>query len=113
MVEKGIVLGHKISIQGIEVDKGKVDTIGKLQYPTNMKGVKSFLRYAGFYRRFIKDFSKISKRLCKLLEKDSLFDFTNECKLSMHTLHPFTTLVGIESPTLFFTIVIPLFFGTY
>ena len=64
MVEEGIVLGHKISVQGIEVDKAKVYTIGKLQYPTNVKGVRSFLRHAGFYMWFIKDFSKISKPLC-------------------------------------------------
>ena len=51
-----------------------------------MKGVRSFLRHVGFYRRFIKDFSKISKPLCKLLEKDSPFDFINECKLSFDRL---------------------------
>ena len=86
MVEEGIVLGHKISVQGIEVDKVKVETIEKLQYPTNVKGVRSFLGHAGFYRQFIKDFSKISKPLCKLLEKDSPFDFTNECKLAFDKL---------------------------
>ena len=51
-----------------------------------MKGVRSFLGHAGFYRRFIKDFSKISKPLCKLLEKDSIFDFTDECKLAFDRL---------------------------
>ena len=86
MVEEGIVLGHKISAQGIEVDKAKVETIEKLQYPTNVKEIRSFLGHAGFYRRFIKDFSKISKPLCKLLEKDSPFDFTNECKLAFDRL---------------------------
>ena len=50
MVEEGIVLGHKISAQGIEVDKAKVETIEKLQYPTNVKGIRSFLGHAGFYR---------------------------------------------------------------
>ena len=63
-----------------------MDTIKKLQYPINVRGVRSFLRHAGFYRRFIKNFSKISKSLYKLLEKDSLFDFTNECKLSFDRL---------------------------
>ena len=56
MVEEGIVLGHKISVQGIEVDKAKVDTIGKLQYPPNVKGMRSLLGHAGFYMQFIKDF---------------------------------------------------------
>ena len=86
MVDEGIVLGHRISAQGIQVDKAKVEAIEKLQYPTNVKGVRSFLGHAGFYRRFIKDFSKISKPLCKLLEKDSIFDFTDECKLAFDRL---------------------------
>ena len=51
-----------------------------------MKGVRSFLGHAGFNRLFIKNFSKMSKPLCKLLEKDSSFDFTNECKLSFDRL---------------------------
>ena len=86
MVEEGIVLGYKISAQGIEVDKAKVETIKKLQYPTNVKGIRSFLGHAGFYRWFIQDFSKISKLLCKLLEKDALFNFTNDCKLAFDRL---------------------------
>ena len=86
MVDEGIVLGHKISTKGIEVDRAKIETIDNLNYLTNMKGVRSFLRLTRFYRRFIKDFSKISKPLYKLLEKDSPFDFTNECKLAFNRL---------------------------
>ncbi|GJX41726.1 putative nucleotidyltransferase, ribonuclease H [Tanacetum coccineum] len=55
MVKEGIVLGHKIYGKGIEVDKAKIDVISKLPYPSNVKGVRSFLGHAGFYRRFIKD----------------------------------------------------------
>ena len=60
MVTEGIVLGHKISAKGIEVDPTKIEAIEKLPYPRDIKGIRSFLRHAGFYRRFIKDFSKIS-----------------------------------------------------
>ncbi|KAL5560436.1 hypothetical protein UlMin_036647 [Ulmus minor] len=86
MVREGIVLGHRISVKGIEVDQAKIDVIKKLPPPTNVKGVRSFLGHAGFYRRFIKDFSKITKPLCELLVKDAVFDFSKEC------LHAFETL---------------------
>ena len=76
MVTKGIVLGHKISAAGLKVvDQVKVAVIKTLRPPTIVKGIRSFLEHAGFYRRFIKDFSKISKPLCRLLEKDANFDF--------------------------------------
>ena len=73
MVSQGIVLGHIISKKGIEVDKAKVDLISKLPPPINVKTVRQFLGHAGFYRRFIQDFSKIAKPLYKLLEKDATF----------------------------------------
>ena len=59
MVKEGIVLGHQISVKGIEVDRAKIDVIEKLPPPTNVKGVRSFLGYVGFYKRFIKDFPKL------------------------------------------------------
>ncbi|GJQ97947.1 DNA-directed DNA polymerase [Tanacetum coccineum] len=86
MVKEGIVLGHKISKKGIEVDKAKVDVIAKLPHPTTVKGVRSFLGHAGFYRRFIKDFSKISRPMTHLLEKNTLFIFSNECIQAFETL---------------------------
>ncbi|CAJ2671898.1 uncharacterized protein LOC123891769 [Trifolium pratense] len=79
MVTEGIVLGHKISAKGIEVDKAKVEVIEKLPPPVNVKGIRSFLGHAGFYRRFIKDFSKIAKPLSNLLNKDKSFNFDNSC----------------------------------
>ena len=79
MVKGGIVLGHRISEKGIEVDRAKIETIEKLPPPTNVKGVRSFLGHARFYRRFIRDFSKIVKLLCNLLMKGAPFNFFNDC----------------------------------
>ncbi|GJZ68228.1 reverse transcriptase domain-containing protein, partial [Tanacetum coccineum] len=86
MVKEGIVLGHKISKNGIEVDKAKVDVIAKLPHPTTVKGVRSFLGHAGFYRRFIKDFSKISRPMTHLLEKNTPFIFSDDCIQAFQTL---------------------------
>ncbi|XP_074300626.1 uncharacterized protein LOC141631917 [Silene latifolia] len=80
MVDEGIVLGHVISSRGIEVDKAKVDTIRTLPYPTNVREMRSFLGHTGFYRRFIKDFSKIATPLCNLLQKDCEFIMSEEFK---------------------------------
>nr|GEY11702.1 reverse transcriptase domain-containing protein [Tanacetum cinerariifolium] len=71
--------GHKISKSGIEVDKAKVDVIAKLPHPTTVKGVRSFLGHAGFYRHFIQDFSKIARPMTHLLEKETPFVFSKEC----------------------------------
>jgi len=86
MVQEGIVLGHRVSSKGIEVDHAKVDVIEKLPPPTSVKAVRSFLGHAGFYRRFIKDFSKIANPLCKLLEKDHSFVFSDDCRLAFEEL---------------------------
>ncbi|KAL4331951.1 hypothetical protein GQ457_07G004190 [Hibiscus cannabinus] len=86
MVNEGTILGHKISSKGIEVDKEKVEVIEKLLPPTNVKGIRSFLGHAGFYRRFIKDFSKISKPLCNLLQQNQPFVFDKECQSAFEEL---------------------------
>nr|GEZ28023.1 retrovirus-related Pol polyprotein from transposon 17.6 [Tanacetum cinerariifolium] len=86
MVKEGIVLGHKICKQGIEVDKAKVDVITKLPHPTTVKGIRSFLGHADFYLRFIKYFSKIARPMTRLLEKDTPFHFSKECVEAFQTL---------------------------
>ena len=86
MVTEGIVLGHKISATGLEVDQSKVSIIKTLAPPTTVKGVRSFLGHAGFYRRFIKDFSKIARPLCRLLEKDTRFNFDESCKTAFEEI---------------------------
>ena len=82
MVTEGIVLGHRISAVGLEVDQAKVSIIKTLLPPITVKGIRSFLGLAGFYRRFIRDFSKIARPLCRLLEKDTKFNFDESCQSS-------------------------------
>ncbi|GJX80246.1 reverse transcriptase domain-containing protein [Tanacetum coccineum] len=83
----------------IEVDRAKIDVIAKLPYPTNVKGVRSFMGHAGFYRRFIKDFSMISKPMTQLLMKDVKFDFFDDCEKAFNILkEKLTTAPIIISP---------------
>nr|GEX85923.1 reverse transcriptase domain-containing protein [Tanacetum cinerariifolium] len=96
MVKEGIVLGHKISKKGIEVDKAKIDVISKLPHPTTVKGFRSFLGHAGFYPQFIKDFSKIARPMTRLLEKYTPFVFSQECVDAFQTLKRMLT----EAPIL-------------
>jgi hypothetical protein len=77
MVREGIVLGHKVSKHGIEVDRAKIKVIEQLPPPMNVKGIQSFLGHAGFYRHFIKNFSQIARPLTSLLAKDAPFIFNN------------------------------------
>ena len=86
MVTEGIVLGHKISATGLEVDQSKISIIKTLAPPTIVKGIRSFLGHAGFYRRFIKDFSKIARPLCRLLENDTKFNFDDSCKAAFEEI---------------------------
>ena len=89
MVNEGIFLCHKISELGIEVDKAKVDAIEKMPCPKDIQGIRSFLGHVGFYRRFIKDFSKISRPLTNLLQKDVPFVFDDDCVEAFEILPPF------------------------
>nr|GEZ72492.1 reverse transcriptase domain-containing protein [Tanacetum cinerariifolium] len=95
MVKEGIVLGYKISEKGIEVDKVKINVISKLPHPTTVNGIRSFLCHAGFYRRFIKDFSKIARHMTRLLEKDTPFIFSQECVDAFQTLKRMLTKTPI------------------
>ena len=77
-----------VSERGIEVDRAKIDVIEQLPPPTNVKGVRSFLGHAGFYRRFTKDFSPIARPLTNLLAKDAPFNFDEECLIAFYTVTP-------------------------
>ncbi|KAK8676047.1 hypothetical protein V6N13_034101 [Hibiscus sabdariffa] len=98
MVDEGIVLGHKISSKGMEVDKAKIEVISKLPPPTTVKGIRSFLGHAGFYRRFIEDFSKITKPLCSLLEQGRPFEFNNDCTKAFNLLKQKLVTAPIVEP---------------
>ena len=86
MVTQGIVLGHIVSKDGIEVDKAKVELISNLPTPKCVRDIRSFLGHAGFYRRFIKDFSAIARPLCTLLAKDVPFTWSQACDIAFTKL---------------------------
>ena len=86
MVREGIVLGHLVSKRGKEVDKAKIRVIEQLPPPVNIRRIHSFLGHAGFYRRFIKDFSHIARPLINLLAKDVPFEFDDACMKSFNIL---------------------------
>ena len=90
MTTSGIILGHIVSSKGIEVDKAKVKVISKLPSPKTIREVRSFLGHAGFYRRFIKDFSALSRPICNLIIKDTQFEWTNDCQQAFEKI---TTLL--------------------
>ena len=95
MVNQGIVLGHIISNKGVEVDKSKIELISKLPSPSNVNIVRKFLGHAGFYKRFIKDFSKIAKPFYKLLEKDAKFAWNDEYQRNFKELKAYLTTAPI------------------
>lgn len=84
--KEGISLGYKVSKKGVEVNKAKIEAIERLPPPTSIKAIRSFLGHAGFYRRFIRDFSKIEKPLIYLLEKGMEFNFDKEGMDAFNTL---------------------------
>ncbi|XP_027152312.1 uncharacterized protein LOC113752399 [Coffea eugenioides] len=84
--------------RGIEVDKAKIDVISALPYPVTVREVRSFLGHAGFYRRFIKDFSKIGAPLFRLLQKDVSFEFDEECEEAFEKLKKLLTSPPVIQP---------------
>ncbi|KAL0404316.1 UNVERIFIED_CONTAM: Retrovirus-related Pol polyprotein from transposon.6 [Sesamum radiatum] len=98
MVDQGLILGHIVSSRGIEVDKSKIDVIKSLPYPASVREIRSFLGHAGFYRRFIKDFSKIAQPLCALLQKDTSFEFDEACAKAFDKLKESLTSASVIRP---------------
>jgi hypothetical protein len=79
MVREGIVLGNKVSKNGIEIDQSRISTLERLPRPQDSKGIKNFLGHAGFYKCFIKDCSLLSAPLINLVQKDVPFTFDDKC----------------------------------
>jgi hypothetical protein len=79
-------LGHTISSEGISVDLTKVQEVMDWKPPTSVHQIHSFLRLAGYYRRFIPDFSKIAKPMTELLKKEVKFHWDDKCEKAFHTL---------------------------
>jgi hypothetical protein len=79
-------LGHVISTGGISVDPSKVNDVLNWMPLTNASEIRSLLGLVGYYRRFIKDFSKIAKPMTRLLERDKDFDWTEECQVNFEEL---------------------------
>jgi hypothetical protein len=92
---KVALLGHVISAGGVSVDPGKVKDVLNWMPPTTASEIQSFLGLAGYYRRFINDFSKIAKPMMKLLEKNKTFEWTKECQDSFEELRKHLTLAPV------------------
>jgi hypothetical protein len=98
MVTNDIVLGHIVSSKGIEVDKSKIVLIANLPTSKSVKDVRSFLGHAGFYKRFIKDFSVISKPLCNFLTKENVFEWTEQYEEAFVKLKNLLTSAPVIQP---------------
>jgi hypothetical protein len=83
---KGIVLGHHISPTRIQVDPAKIKFIRDLPMPTTQKDVCNFLGHAGYYRRFIENFTKIASPLFQLLTKATEFSWNEQCQTTFETM---------------------------
>jgi hypothetical protein len=97
-------LGHVISKGGISVDPSKVQDVLSWKAPTRVSDIRSFIRLAGYYRRFIEGFLKISKPMIEFLEKDNQFEWTPACEASFQeskerlTTAPILVMPNMEKP---------------
>jgi hypothetical protein len=85
-LEKVMFLGHVISRDGVSVDPAKVEAVLNWGQPKNIGDIRSFLGLAGYYRRFIQDFSRIAMPMTKLLRKGIKFEWTDKCEESFQIL---------------------------
>jgi hypothetical protein len=79
-------LGHIVSVEGVAMDPRKVAFVTEWESPKNVGDIRSFSGLAGYYRRFIENFSKIAKIMTELLKKDKKFEWTDSCEASFQEL---------------------------
>ena len=91
-------MGHIVSADGIRVDPSKVAAVVNWKVPKNVTEVRSFLGLAGYYRRFVKDFSMISLPLTRLLQKSVEFKWSDECQQSFDQLKKMLTEAPVLTP---------------
>ncbi|XP_021773659.1 uncharacterized protein LOC110737634 [Chenopodium quinoa] len=85
-LEKVAFLGHYISKEGVSVDPAKIKAVSEWPTPKNVTDVRSFLGLAGYYRRFVKDFSRIAGPMTALMKKQTKFEWNDSCEFAFQTL---------------------------
>ncbi|WVZ89906.1 hypothetical protein U9M48_036254, partial [Paspalum notatum var. saurae] len=101
-------LGHILSAKGVAVDHSKVEDVLNWKQPQTMTEIQSFLGLAGYYRRFIKDFSKIAKPITALTQKNAKFAWSSKCEVAFGTLKKLLFLLNQTSSSHLTCIVMPL-----
>jgi len=94
-LDKVHFLGHVLSAEGVAVDPGKVEDVLSWKPPTTMHEVRSFLGMAGYYRRFIPDFSRVAKPITTLLKNQTKFVWPSECEQAFETLKRLLTTTPV------------------
>jgi hypothetical protein len=94
-LEEILFLRHVLTAKGIAVDPSKVKDILEWNSPTTVHQVRSFLGLAGYYRRFIPDFSKIIKPITSLLKNDTKFDWSSKCNEAFEQLNLLLTTAPV------------------
>jgi LPS O-antigen subunit length determinant protein (WzzB/FepE family) len=100
-MEKVAFLGHMLSVEGIIMDPSKVELVTKWEQLLNVTDVRSFLGMAGYYRRFIENFSKIAKPMTELLKNNTKFEWSEACERSFEELkRGLTTTLVLTLPNI-------------
>ncbi|XP_050222497.1 uncharacterized protein LOC126672585 [Mercurialis annua] len=94
-LEEVAFLGHVISQSGIKVDPKKIEAVMNWKRPSSVTEIRSFLGLAGYYRRFVQDFSKLYAPLTKLTQKNAKFIWNDQCEVSFQKLKECLTTVPV------------------